>query len=142
MSIRRSRRHVGAIVAVLAVLSACGDQEERSLCDAFAVWTEARATINAIDPTAEDAATYADDVDDYLSAVDALRETADSRYRAAIDDLDAATADVLRTLESVGDADASTWAPLVEDSIEDATIAAERVIELIGPQCDGESEQD
>jgi hypothetical protein len=142
MSIRRNWRIVGAVVGMLAVLSACGDQAGRSLCDAFADWTEARATINAIDPTSEDAATYAEDVDDYRSAVDALRETADSRYRAAIDDLDAATADVLRTLESVDDAEYSTWAPLVEDSIDDATIAAERVVELIGPQCDGEPEQD
>jgi hypothetical protein len=137
-----ARRWFGGcvILALSAVPLACGDSDEQSLCVVYAEFLDARAEIQAIDPTDKSAAEAVDAVDDYLSTVQRLRET-DSTNSAAVDDLEAATKDALRTLESVDDeADYSTWAPLVEDSFEEAQKAADRVVDLYGPQCTPETE--
>ena len=74
--------------------------------------------------------------DDYLDSVRRLQEAADTRFTVPLNDLEAAAADVLRTLESVpDDEDHATWAPLVEDSLEDAANAAVTVVDAIEPQC-------
>lgn len=136
----RPRRASMALIALVAaaatVPAACGDSDEQSLCVVYADFVTARAAVQAVDPTAQTAGQAAEIVEEYLDTVQQLRETADGRFRAAVDDLDAAVADGLRTLESVDDeADYATWAPLVEDSLEDAQDAAQRVEELINPQC-------
>jgi hypothetical protein len=122
--------------AVAIVPAACGDPEDASLCTAFAEWIDARAAINAIDPTSESAAGETEAVEDYLASVRRLRQVSDDRYEQEIETLEASVNDVLLTLESVqDDADYSTWAPLVEDDIELATEAADELHEAIDPSC-------
>lgn len=133
---RASMGLLALVAAAIAVPAACGDSDEQSLCNVYADFVTARAAVQAVDPTQQTAAEATEIVEDYRDTVQRLRETADGRYRAAVDDLDVAIADGLRTLESVDDeADYATWAPLVEDSFEDAQDAAQRVEELINPQC-------
>jgi hypothetical protein len=138
----RSGAPAVAVVAVLAVLAACGDTEDRSLCPVYQDFRDARAEVAAVDPTAETAADLTDIADRYLATVRQLREVADGRFTDAIDTLDAEVADVERTLAGVDpDARYATWAPLIDDSIADAGDAADRVEELIGPQCTPEADE-
>jgi hypothetical protein len=124
------------VFGFIAVPLACGDSEEQSMCPVFEEYLEARAAIQAVDPTSATAAGATEAVEEYLGAVQRLRETTDGRFAEAVDSLETVVADALRTLESVDDdAEYETWAPLVEDSFEDANDAAERVEELISPQC-------
>jgi hypothetical protein len=137
------RRLLGACVvaAFVTVPLACGDSEEQSMCPVFEDYLEARATIQAVDPTSATAAGATEAVEEYLGAVQRLRETTDGRFAEAVDSLETVVADALRTLESVDDdAEYETWAPLVEDSFEDASDAAERVEELISPQCNPDTD--
>ena len=79
----------------------------------------------------------------YYDTIRQLRETTDGRYSAAVDDLDVAVADALRTLESVdADADYTTWSPLVEDEFQVAREAADKVEELINPQCNPDQDEE
>lgn len=133
---------LGGAIALLAVVPVgCGESEEQSTCNVYAEFLVARETIKAIIPTNPTAAESVDAVDDYLSIIQRLRET-DSRNSAAIDELEVAVQDGLRTLESFDDDDAeySTWAPLVEDDLEQASKAGDRVVELLTPQCTPDTE--
>jgi hypothetical protein len=135
---RHGGRVRGALVLALltVALVACGDTEEQSLCPVYEEFLVARDKVAAVVPSAETAADLRGIAEAYLAKVRQLREAADGRYSDPIDALEVAVADVVRTLESI-DADApyATWAPLVEDSVEDARDAGDRVEELIGPEC-------
>jgi hypothetical protein len=128
---------VPALLGAAAIVpAACGDPKDASLCTAFAEWVDARAAINAIDPTSQSATTEIEAVEDYLASVRRLRQVADDRYEQQIENLETAANDVLLTLESVqDDADYSTWGPLVEDDIELATDAADELHATIEPSC-------
>jgi len=138
---RRARRLLTAgLIGVLiaAPLAACGESEEQSTCSVYAEFLVAREKIRAViagDPSTLDSI---DAVEDYLSVIQRLRET-DSRHSQAIDELEVAVQDGLRTLESFDDADDdaqySTWAPLVADDLEQAAKTADRVVELLTPDC-------
>ena len=130
----------GTLIALSVVPLGCGDSEEQSLCEVYTEFLAARANVQGLEPTDLTAAAAADVADDYLSTVQRLRET-DTSNDAAVDDLEMWTQDLLRTLESVeDDADYATWAPLVEDTLEDVSKAADRVEELLKPQCEPEIE--
>jgi HAMP domain-containing protein len=121
---------------VALFLTACGESAERSLCASYEQFLEAGEVIRSVDPESETAAEAIDEIEEFQSSVAQLRETTDGRFRSAVDDLDAAVADVLRTLQGVDpDEDYSTWAPLVADDVETAQAAAAYVVELIAPQC-------
>jgi hypothetical protein len=123
-------------VAAPALLLGCGEAEERSLCSVYDEWLDAKAEVESLDPTGATAEEAAEVAEDALDATRRLREVDQDRYGEPLESLEVALADVLRTLESVpDDAEYSTWAPLVEESVEDATLAAERVEELIDPSC-------
>jgi hypothetical protein len=124
-------------VGVMAGLAGCGEQEERSLC---AVYGSYRADIDAlsgIDPSVATTEEVSAALDAAIGSVRQLSEVADARYVQHITDLEAALLDVQRVVDSqdVGE-DPSTWMPLVEDSLEDATSAAARVSEAIDPSCE------
>lgn len=118
------------------LLVACGESSERSLCPSYEQFLESRAALLAVDAESETAAEAIEEIEGFRASVQQLRENADGRYRAAVEDLDAALTDVVNTLASVdADADYSTWAPLVAEDVETAQNAAARVNELIAPQC-------
>lgn len=131
------RRSVAASVLLVAVLpTACGDTKDASVCTAFAEWVEARAEINGIDPTSRSTADEIEAVERYLASVHRLRQAGEGRHAQQIEDLEVAVTDALLTLRSVpDDADHSTWSPLLEDAIDTATEAADRVDQAIGPSC-------
>jgi hypothetical protein len=133
----RRRRYVVLLLATAPALAAgCGDPEERSLCEVYDEWLEVKDEVAALDPTEATAADAAEQAEDALDVTRRLREVDQDRYGEPLESLEVALQDVLRTLESVpDDADYDTWAPLVEESVEDATLAAERVEELIDPSC-------
>jgi hypothetical protein len=90
----------------------------------------------AADPTGVTAARATDAVEEVLAAVRQMRETTDGRFSDEVDTLETALDDLRLTLESVEDtADYSTWAPLVEDSMQDVADAAVAVSALIDPEC-------
>jgi hypothetical protein len=123
-------------LAVVAGTAACGDLEEQSLCTVFADYVSAVASIDEVDLEQVSAGEAEDFVDDLIGTVRHLGDAADDRYSDQIEQLETALEDLLRVLEGVDeDADASTWQPLVEDSVEDAEQASARVIELIDPTC-------
>ena len=106
------------------------------MCTAYQEWLNARAAVREIDPEAATASEAAELAETYLESVQRLDETADGRFATELDALDFAVRDVLLTLESVqADEDYATWAPLVEDSLEDAANAAVSVQDAIEPQC-------
>jgi hypothetical protein len=124
------------VVAAPALLLGCGEAEERSLCNVYGEWLDVKDEVESLDPTGATAEEAAEVAEDALDATRRLREVDQDRYGEPLESLEVALADVLRTLESVpDDAEYSTWAPLVEESVEDATLAAERVEELIDPSC-------
>ena len=126
-----------SLAAVAAVgVAGCGDTEERSLCEVYDEWLDVKAEVEDLDPNGASAAEAADVAEDALGVTRRLRETDQDRYGDPLEALEFALQDVLRTLEAVpDDADYDTWAPLVEDSVEDAVLAAERVQDLIDPTC-------
>jgi hypothetical protein len=142
----RARRHLAvprslvvltSAAAIAVVPAACGDTKDASQCTAFAEWVDARAAINAIDPTSQLAADEIEAVENYLASVRRLRQVGDGRYAQQIENLEAAVNDAVLTLESVrDDADYETWGPLLEDDIEAATDAADQVDKAIRPSCE------
>lgn len=138
---RTIRVGVGLRTAVVAfafagVLVACGDTEDASLCPSYAAYLSVVQPVLDADPTGATAQAASDAVEDVVGAVRQLREASDGRYAQGVDDLEAVLDDLARTLESVEDeADYATWAPLVDDTIEDAVAAHERLVELIDPAC-------
>ena len=113
------------------------------MCTVFADFEIARAEVQAVDPESVAAAGAIDAIQDYYDTIRQLRETTDDRFSVAVDDLDVAVADALRTLESVdGDADYTTWAPLVEDEFQVAREAADKVEDLINPQCNPDVDEE
>ena len=121
---------------VALVLPACGDQEDASLCTAYAEFLDARATVQAIDPDALDAEQAEDIAESYLDGVRRLRQVADDRFEHEIETLDAAVNDLLLTLAPIpDDADFATWSPLIEDDLQAAADAATVVQNAIEPSC-------
>jgi hypothetical protein len=124
------------LAAAGAAFGACGDTDERSFCEVYEEWLAVKDEVEALDPTGATAADAADVAEDALDVTRRLREVDQDRYGEPLESLEVAIQDVLRTLESVPDeADYDTWQPLVEESVEDAVLAAERVEELIDPTC-------
>jgi hypothetical protein len=125
-------------VALLAVsgLAGCGDTEDASLCPSYTAYLSVVQPVLDADPTGATAQSASDALEDVIGAVRQLREASDGRYARGVDDLETVLDDLARTLESVEDeADYATWAPLVDDTIEDAVAAHERLVELIDPVC-------
>lgn len=117
-------------------LSACGQQEERSLCPAYESFLETREEIRSIDASGTTADEATDLAEAYLQQVVRMQEVADGRYTAELDALESATDDVVRTLAAVqDDAEYDIWAPLIEDSLEDVQNASARFEEAIEPTC-------
>jgi hypothetical protein len=141
------RRVVGlgsgaVLVASTLVAGGCGQTRERSLCPVYGDFLAARQEVLEITPAAARASSAAAVVEDYLVSIARLAEVTDGRYHTAVADLEAAVADVLRTLEGVDpDEDPATWEPLIEESAEDARSAADRVEDLIDPQCSSGGDQ-
>lgn len=135
--VRPPRRWTGSLLfALLLLAAACGDVDERALCPSYEQFLAARDALASVDPESESAAEAIEDIEDFQASVAQLRANADDRFRSAIDDLDAALADVLRALGTVDeDADVAVWAPLVADDVETAQEATAQVVELIAPQC-------
>jgi hypothetical protein len=128
---------LASALTVAIVTTACGDTKDASLCTAFAEWVEARAAINAIDPTSQLAADEIEAVENYLASVHRLRQVGDGRYTQQVENLELAVTDALLTLRSVrDDADYETWGPLLEDDIQAATDAADQVDKAIRPSCE------
>lgn len=122
-------------VVPLAVAS-CGDTEEVSLCTVYANYRTTVQPVLDADPTAATSADAAAAVTDVLDAVRQLRQASDGRYAQAVDDLEAVVDDLRRTLDSApADAEYAVWQPLVDDTIDDALAAHDRVVELIDPAC-------
>ena len=136
-SLDRRRRRLLAVAATGTVLlGACGDIEERSLCNSYEQFLVSQEVLRSVDAESETAAEAIEDIEEFQASLAQLRENADDRYRSAVDDLDAAVSNVLRTLEGVDpDEDYSTWAPLVVKDVKAAREAAAYVSELIAPQC-------
>jgi len=133
---RRSPVLLCALGLVAVSLTACGDIEDQSMCTAYEEYLDARDAIQDVDPEDESAGEAAELVDRYLESVQRLDEAADGRFATELDALQLAVRDVLLTLESVQeDEDYSTWAPLVEDSLEVAADAAVSVMDAIDPEC-------
>ena len=125
------------------VLPACGDQEDASLCTAFAEFLEARATVRAIDPDNLNAQQAEQAAQSYLDAVRRLRHVADDRYEQEIQALDDAANDLLLTLAPIpDDADVATWGPLVEDDLETVADKATVVQNTIEPSCNPDTSGD
>ena len=116
--------------------AACGDSDEQSLCAVYADFVTARAAVQAVDPTEQTAAEATEIVEDYRDTVEQLRETADGRYRAPVDDLDVgdrrrvANARIRRRRRRLRHVGAAR-----RRRLRGAQDAAQRVEELINPQC-------
>jgi hypothetical protein len=143
-SVRTDRRPtrvlaLGAIAALVVTSAACSDSDDlkdQSMCAAYADYLEDLAAVQALDPEATSARKAANVAEAYLNAIRRLQEVADSRYTAQLNTLEFAVSEVLWTLEGVEeDEDYSTWAPLIEDSYEDAADAAVTVEDLFEAQC-------
>jgi hypothetical protein len=134
---RRTQRAALAVsIALVVLVSACGDIEDQSMCAAYDDFLVAGAAIQELDPATLTAADAADEAQAFLDSVRHLEETADDRHDALFAALEAAARDVVLTLESVGDqSDYSTWAPLVEDDLGVAADAAVSVENALEPQC-------
>lgn len=132
-----ARRAAIGVVAGLALLAtACGDSDEQSLCDVYANYLVSRDAVRDLDITELGTEESADIVDNYVDSVEQLRATADGRFSDAIENLRLAVKDARSTLEAVEpDADPETYVPLVEDALQDVREAADRVQELLDPQC-------
>ncbi len=125
------------------VLPACGDQEDASLCTAYAELLDSRAAIAQIDPTNLDASEASDIAQRALDGVGRLRHAADDRYEQEIENLGAAVNDLRLTLSSIpDDADFATWGPLVEDDVEAVSDAAQVVEDAIEPSCNPDTSGD
>jgi hypothetical protein len=140
MRTARWRVAVGSLGFVAAV-AACGEPEEQSLCTVYAEFQETVRRVDEVDLDQVTAGEAADFAEDAIGTVRHLGDAADDRYADQIEQLETTLDDLLRVLASVDeDADAATWQPLVEDSVEDAQDAAARVSELIGPSCQPEAQ--
>lgn len=129
----------GAVVAVLLGLAGCGDQRERSTCDAFATFVDTRNQIAAIDPEGVDAQQAITVAERYLAAVRGLREDADGRYGNELDDAQASVEDILVTLRGMpDDADRATWWPLVREDLQTAADASITLERAVAPSCGAE----
>jgi hypothetical protein len=131
-------------VALAAVaLPACGDQEDASLCTAFAEFSESRAAVRAIDPDDLNADEAKQAAESYLDGVRRLRQAADDRYEQKIEALDEAVRNLLLTLAPIpDDADIAAWGPLVEDDLEAIADAATVVHDAIEPSCNPDTSGD
>lgn len=136
---QRAHRRLAAPVlglALLAGMAACADPEDQALCPAYERFLDAATTLESVSLDGSTAGEAADRVEVVLGEVRHLDSVADTRYGDQLDQLETALDDLLRTLESVQeDADAATWQPLVEDSVEDARHSSLVVTELIDPVC-------
>lgn len=142
---RRTRRVIvlASIMLLAGAATACGDVRDQSLCPAYEEYLSAATTVQAVDPEATSSAEAGELAQDYLEQVQRLQEVADDQDSVALTDLEAAARNVVLTLESVpDDEDYSTWAPLVDDSLDDAADAAAAVREALDPQCPGAGEED
>jgi hypothetical protein len=125
---------IAAIGAIL--LPACRDPKDASLCTAFVEYLDVRAQLRALEPTEPNAAQVKDIGENYLAAVDRLRQVSDGRYTQQLDGLDTAVRNILLTMASVqDDAEYSTWRPLIDDDFDDARDEAQHVIDAIAPSC-------
>jgi hypothetical protein len=135
MSTRGYRIGVAALL-VSAVAAGCGEQRESSFCEVYVSYLETVTPTLDADPTGVTAAEAEEAVEEAFDAARRVREVADSRYAAAVDALIELLDDLRRTLASFDDGEAyATWEPLVQDTIDDAVIAHERVVGLVGESC-------
>ena len=136
---RTSRAAAAVALAAAAWLNAsCGSDtaEKRSLCSSFEQLVITGAAIRASDVSDLTAGEASDLAEAYQQRVTQVQEVADGRYGAELDALEQTVDDLVRTLSSIqDDADFATWAPLVEDSLEDVSTASRRVEQAIEPSC-------
>ena len=130
---------MGALAGVVllgTVVGGCVDRDEQAMCPAYAEYLAVIDVITAAEPTGATAGDVVDAVEVVVGELDQLRAVADERYRAQIDDVAVQLDDVRRTLGSLqDDADYSTWAPLVDSTIDDLAIAHARLRRVVDPAC-------
>lgn len=106
------------------------------MCDAYSRYLVTLQPVLATDPTGATAATATKAVEEVLASVQQLRATADDRHSDELVTLENSLDDLRATLESVDDAaDYPTWAPLVNDSVDDVVDATVIVDALLEPEC-------
>lgn len=132
---------VGSLsVLLVGVMVACGDQEERSLCSAYAQYVAAVQPVIGADPTGATAGDALAAVDDLLAEATQLRAVADGQYESIAAELVEALTDLQVTLAGApATADFATWQPLVADLIDTATDADDRLQEALDVECGGAS---
>ena len=115
--------------------ASCADPKDSSLCTNFDQMVASAESVRA-DVDGDTAGEFSDQLEAVLQHVTALQELADGRYTAELDSFEQTLDDLIRTLDSVQeDAEFDTWAPLIEDSVEDVDAAAARLVEAIEPSC-------
>lgn len=127
---------MGAILLVLATTAACGDSDERSLCDAYA---EYLATVQGLAESQVAEVTVAEAVaalEDIEAEVAQLRAVADTQNEAMVDDLDQRLGDLINTLTSLDDdVPFDTIEDLITDDVDAVVDAAETVRDEFDPIC-------
>jgi hypothetical protein len=117
-----------SIAAAAMLLVACGDQGERSMCDAFDDYrttAEAFSDTDIANATVDEAIVALEELD---AAVAQLRAVADTQNEAMVDQLDRAVRDLVNSLRSVGgDVALADVGDLVDDDAERVSDAAEAV---------------
>ena len=130
-----------ASIGILALASMAGCSEDvvkdQSLCPVYGDYLDELAAVRDLDAESLSAEDASEVVEDYVeSLVRVQHATEDDRNNNGVLALEAASRDLLRTLESVpDDADYDTWAPLVEDDLEDVRNAALLVDEALAAEC-------
>ena len=130
-----------ASMGILALSSVAGCSEDvvkaQSLCTVYSDYLDELAAIQDVEAESLSAEGASEVVEDYVESVVRVQHaTEDDRNNNGVLVLEAASRDLLRTVESVpDDADYDTWAPLVEDDLEDVRNAALLVDEALAAEC-------
>lgn len=112
------------------------DLRTPSLCDEYEQLLAVGQEVRAFDSGSSSVGDAGELAAAYLESVQQVQEVADGRFGVELDNLELAIENALRTIEAVpDDADADTWAPLIDDSLDDVAIAATTARARIGPSC-------
>lgn len=136
MTVFRRARATIVLIALMAILAACGDIQEQSLCRQWEDVEEVAAELQALDPATATGEDVTELVEQARGELDQVWSTAEGLYEKAISDFRASLVGLREAASDAGGTSLEVARPLIEDAWAETQTAYQVLADRINLSCD------
>jgi hypothetical protein len=125
-----------ALAALIAILAACGNAQERDVCRHYEDLQQAVAQVDDLDPETATAADALAIVENVMVQLDQFQAASDGLYDQAVSNLNLALEDLRVVVFDIGDESLVVARPLMEDSLTNTAAAYDALKQRLDVVCD------